>query len=734
MGRGAGPVGGSGGGAAGAPPQNQMIDRYTRPEMGRIWSQEARYESWLQVELAVCEVYARRGLIPADALGRIKAGARISAARIAEIEATTRHDVVAFLTQLEEALGADSRYVHMGLDVLGRGRHGPGPPAPAGIGPAPGRPGALPGRRSGRLPSRTATTLCVGRTHGVHAEPMVFGLKPALWYAEAGRNLERLRRAREAVRVGKISGAVGTFAHVDPDVEEEVCRLLGLEAAPVSTQIVQRDRHAEFCAALGIAAASLEKVALEIRSLQRTEVLEAEEPFEPGQKGSSAMPHKRNPVSCEQVCGLARLVRGNVVAALEDVALWHERDISHSSVERVILPDGTALLDYMLDQMTRIVGGLQVYPERMRENMDRSFGLMFSQRVLLRLADKGLPRQRAYDLVQRNAMRAWRERRRLPRSPRGRPGGGRAPARSRARRLFRSLLVPAERGRHLSPGPASSRTERRRRRCRALSRGPGGSLPGGRHMKRTATKYEQREKLYEGKAKIVYATQDPGVVIQYFKDDATAFNAQKRGTIVGKGVVNNRMSAAMFERLGRARVPTHYLGMPSEREMLCRRLDIIKIETIVRNVVAGSLAKRTGLDEGTGIRQPIVELYYKSDPLGDPMINDDHVRMLALATAGRAPVDPPHRPPGQRRPPAVPPAQAAAPGGLQARVWSPPGPALARRRDQPRHLPPVGRRHSRSTRQGPLPARHGGRRGGLPGGVPPRGGGGLGKGRVGGAA
>ena len=408
MGPGAGPVGGSGGGAAGAPPQNQMIDRYTRPEMGRIWSQEARYESWLQVELAVCEVYARRGLIPADALGRIKAGARVSVARIAEIEATTRHDVVAFLTSLEEALGADSRYVHMGLtssDVVDTAQALQLQRASDLL---------LAGLERFRAALRALalahrTTVCVGRTHGVHAEPMVFGLKPVLWFAEAGRNLERLRRAREAVRVGKISGAVGTFAHVDPDVEEDVCRLLGLEAAPVSTQIVQRDRHAEFCATLGIAAASLEKVALEIRSLQRTEVLEAEEPFESGQKGSSAMPHKRNPVSSEQVCGLARLVRGHVGAALEDVALWHERDISHSSVERVILPDGTALLDYMLDQMTRIVRGLHVYPAHMRENMDRSFGLMFSQRVLLRLADKGLPRQRAYDLVQRNAMRAWRE-------------------------------------------------------------------------------------------------------------------------------------------------------------------------------------------------------------------------------------------------------------------------------------------------------------------------------------
>ena len=377
--------------------------------MARIWSQEAKYEAWLKVELAVCEVYAKRGIIPTEVLARIKATARVSAPRIDEIEATTRHDVIAFLTNLEESIGADSRYVHIGMtssDVVDTAQ------ALQLVAASELLVAGLERFRAAlrALALRHKDTLCVGRTHGIHAEPMVFGLKPALWYAEAGRNLERLRRAKAAVGVGKISGAVGTFAHIDPDVEEEACRLLGLEAAPVSTQIVQRDRHAEFCATLAIVAASLEKVATEIRSLQRTEVLEAEEPFTEGQKGSSAMPHKRNPVSCEQVCGLARLVRTNSLAALENVALWHERDISHSSVERVILPDSTLLVDYMLHQMTRIVHGLQVYPERMRENMERSFGLMFSQRVLLRLAETGLPRQQAYEIVQRNAMRAWRER------------------------------------------------------------------------------------------------------------------------------------------------------------------------------------------------------------------------------------------------------------------------------------------------------------------------------------
>jgi adenylosuccinate lyase len=386
-----------------------MIPRYSRPEMARIWSQDAKYETWLRVEIAVCEVYAKRGVIPVEALGRIKAKAGVDAARIDEIEAKTRHDVIAFLTTLEESIGADSRYVHIGMtssDVLDTALALQLQQAcDLLLGDLERFRGAL-----RALALRHKDTLCVGRSHGVHAEPMVFGLKPAVWYAEAGRNIERLRRAKEAVRVGKISGAIGTFAHVDPDVEEEVCRLLGLEPDPISTQVVQRDRHAELCSVLAIVAASLEKVAVEIRSLQRTEILEAEEPFAEGQKGSSSMPHKRNPVGSENVSGLARLVRTNALAALENVALWHERDISHSSVERVILPDSTILVDYMLHRMTGIIDGLHVYPGRMKENMERSYGLMFSQRVLLKLADKGLRRQQAYEIVQRNAMCAWRER------------------------------------------------------------------------------------------------------------------------------------------------------------------------------------------------------------------------------------------------------------------------------------------------------------------------------------
>lgn len=386
-----------------------MIERYTRPEIGRIWSEEAKYTAWLRVEIAVCEVYHRRGLIPVDVMPRIR-GLNVDIARILAIQERVKHEMIALLTSIEEQLGADSRFVHMGLttndvwdtalalqcrdaaDLLVAGQER--------------LRGAL-----GALAVKHKDTLITGRTHGVHAEPTTFGLKVAVWYDEAKRNLERLRRAREVIAVGKLSGAVGNFAHVDPELEEHVCRELGLAAAPASTQIVQRDRHAEFCAMLAVAAASMEKIALEVRGLQRTEVLEAQEPFGTGQKGSSAMPHKRNPELAERICGLARLVRSNAQAALENVALWHERDISHSSVERVILPDSTIVLDYLLHLTTFIIEGLDVDAARMAENLEKSYGLVYSQRVLLKLTESGLARQRAYEIVQRNAMRAWRERR-----------------------------------------------------------------------------------------------------------------------------------------------------------------------------------------------------------------------------------------------------------------------------------------------------------------------------------
>ena len=388
-----------------------MIERYTRPAMGRIWSEAAKYQAWLRVEVAVCEAYARRGRIPVDALARIQA-ARVDVGRILDIQQRVKHELIALLTSLEEQLGVDSRFVHVGLttnDVWDTA---------TALQLRDAADLLMAGQERLRAALRTLAlryrdTLTIARTHGVHAEPTTFGLKVAVWYVEAGRNLERLGRAREAIAVGKLSGAVGNFAHVEPEVEEEVCRVLGLGVEPVSTQIVQRDRHAEFCSALAIAGASLEKIALEIRGLQRTEVLEAQEPFGEGQKGSSAMPHKRNPELAERICGLARLLRSNALAAVENVALWHERDISHSSVERVILPDSTILLDYVLDLTAFILEGLEVDPTRMAENLEASHGNIYSQRVLLKLTESGLARQVAYELVQRHAMRAWKERRPL---------------------------------------------------------------------------------------------------------------------------------------------------------------------------------------------------------------------------------------------------------------------------------------------------------------------------------
>ena len=388
-----------------------MIERYTRPEIGRIWSEEAKYTAWLRVEIAVCEAYQRRGQIPADVMLRIRA-LKVDVARILAIQERVKHEMISLLTSVEEQLGADSRFVHIGLttndvwdtalalqcrdaaDLLIAGQE-------------------RLRTALGALAMKHKDTLIAGRTHGVHAEPTTFGLKVAVWYDEARRNLDRLRRAREIIAVGKLSGAVGNFANVDPSIEDEVCRELGLIPAPVSTQIVQRDRHAEFCGMLAIAAASMEKIALEVRGLQRTEVLEAQEPFGEGQKGSSAMPHKRNPELAERICGLARLLRGNAHAAAENVALWHERDISHSSVERVIFPDSTILLDYMLDLAAFIVEKLDVDPARMAENLEASHGNIYSQRVLLKLTESGLARQVAYELVQKHAMRAWKERRQL---------------------------------------------------------------------------------------------------------------------------------------------------------------------------------------------------------------------------------------------------------------------------------------------------------------------------------
>ncbi len=385
-----------------------MIERYTLPEMGAVWSQQNKFQKWLDVEIAVCEVHAEDGTVPADALAEIKAKAAFTVERISEIEKTTDHDVIAFTTNLAENIGEASRFVHYGLtssDVVDTAN-------------------ALLLREScDILLAKTDTLLEVlkrrafefqdtpqiGRTHGIHAEPTSFGLVWALWYSETKRNRERLEKARRQIAVGKISGAVGAFAHLAPDVEERACEKLGLKTADVSTQIIQRDRYAEYLCTLAIVASTLEKIALQVRHWQRTEVREAQEAFKKGQKGSSAMPHKRNPILSERICGMARTVRANSIVGLENVALWHERDISHSSAERIVLPDSSATLDYMLAKTTTLLDTLVVYPENMLKNIGLTRGLVFSGQLLLALTQKGVSREDAYAWTQRNAMKVWDE-------------------------------------------------------------------------------------------------------------------------------------------------------------------------------------------------------------------------------------------------------------------------------------------------------------------------------------
>ncbi|GAK13353.1 adenylosuccinate lyase [Geomicrobium sp. JCM 19039] len=386
-----------------------MIERYTREEMGSIWTEQNRFQAWLEVEIAACEAWAELGDIPKEDVEKIRKNASFDVDRIHEIEASTRHDVVAFTRAVSETLGEERKWVHYGLtstdvvdtalsyllkqsneilradlerfiDVLGK------------------------------KANEHRYTLMMGRTHGVHAEPTTFGLKLALWYAEMKRNLDRFDQAAEGVRVGKMSGAVGTFANIPPEIEAHVCERLGIQTAPISTQTLQRDRHAHYVSTLALIATSIEKMAVEIRNLQKTETREVEEFFAKGQKGSSAMPHKRNPVGSENMTGLARVIRGHVTTAFENMPLWHERDISHSSAERIILPDSTILLNYMLNRFTKIVDELTVYPDNMKENMEKTFGLIYSQRVLLALIDRGMAREEAYDIVQPKAMEAWETR------------------------------------------------------------------------------------------------------------------------------------------------------------------------------------------------------------------------------------------------------------------------------------------------------------------------------------
>ena len=385
-----------------------MIERYTRREMAAIWSDENKYGLWLEIEILACEAWSRLGTVPPREAAKIRGKARIDYRRIAQLEADTRHDVVAFTRAVAESLGPESRFIHYGLTSSDLTDTATSCQLVQAVDLIDQDLAALLAVLSSQA-VKYRHTLMMGRTHGVHAEVITLGLKFALWQQEFFRQRRRLAQARQDIAVGKLSGAVGSFANIPPEIEEYVCAKLGLEPAPVATQILQRDRHAALLSVLALIAASIEKVALEIRNLQRTETREAEEPFYAGQKGSSAMPHKRNPVVCEKLCGLARVVRGNSQAALENVALWHERDISHSSVERIIFPDSTILLDYMLDQLTGVLQNLLVYPEQMAANIQRSRGLCFSGAVLLALVDKGLTREQAYDLVQKAAMEVWQE-------------------------------------------------------------------------------------------------------------------------------------------------------------------------------------------------------------------------------------------------------------------------------------------------------------------------------------
>ena len=383
-----------------------MIQRYTLPEMGAVWDETSKLNNWLQIEIAACEAWAKLGRIPEEAVSVISSKAAFDVERVKEIEAEVRHDVIAFLTNVGENVGDESKYIHLGMtssDILDTGL-------------------AMQMRDSADLilkrldtlqeavaekAQQYKYTLNIGRTHGVHGEPTTFGLKMALWFTEIQRNIDRLKEARQVIAFGAISGAVGNFAHLEPQVEEYVCEKLGLQPCPVSTQIIQRDRHAQFLTTLAVIGSSLEKMATEIRNLQRTEILEVEEPFAKGQKGSSAMPHKRNPMMSERVAGLSRVLRGNALAALENVSLWHERDLTHSSVERIIIPDSCILLDYMLDKFTAIVSGLVVYEDNMQRNIEHTRGLVFSQELMLALVGTGMLREDAYRLVQEHAMDSW---------------------------------------------------------------------------------------------------------------------------------------------------------------------------------------------------------------------------------------------------------------------------------------------------------------------------------------
>ncbi len=597
-----------------------MLERYTLPEMKALWAPENRFQKWLELEILACEAWAELGRIPGDAVKEIKERACFDVRRIAEIEAVTRHDVIAFVSCVAESVGDAGKYLHLGLtsydivdtalsllmrdalDLILK---------------------ALAELQTALAEKARAyrDTAMIGRTHGVHAEPVTLGLKFALWHVEMNRARARLERAREVINVGRLSGAVGTYAHLDPFVEAYVCRATGLAPARVSTQVLQRDRHAEYLVALAVTASSLDKFATEIRHLQRTEVLELEEGFAAGQKGSSAMPHKRNPITCERISGLARVVRGNALAALENVPLWHERDITHSSVERIIIPDSTTLLHYMIVKFTEIIRGLQVYPEQMKRNLNRTRGLIFSQRLLLALVEKGLRREDAYALVQGQALRAWPEGDFMEFVKKD-PEIGRCLSQEEIEALFDSRpylqKVPYifwKAG--LGPPPVHGWGEAAKKRA-VPARGKG--VP------------EKGDFLYEGKAKKIFRTSDPDLFWIEYKDEATAFDGLKKDVIPGKGRLNNLISAHLFSLLEAAGISTHFVKLLSLQEMLVKRVEIIPLEVIVRNIAAGNMAQRLGVPEGRNLSRPVVDFCYKSDELHDPLVTEDQILALDLAT------------------------------------------------------------------------------------------------------
>lgn len=597
-----------------------MLERYTLPEMKALWAPENRFQKWLELEILACEAWAELGRIPAAAVEEIRARARFDLRRIAEIEEVTKHDVIAFVSCVAESVGEAGKYLHLGLtsydivdtalsllmrdalDIILK---------------------ALDELQEALAAKAQAyrDTAMIGRTHGVHAEPITLGLKFALWYVEMNRARARLERAREVISVGRLSGAVGTYAHLDPFVEEYVCRKTGLAPAQVSTQVLQRDRHAEYLAALAVTASSLEKFATEVRHLQRTEVLELEEGFAAGQKGSSAMPHKRNPITCERISGLARVVRGNALAALENISLWHERDITHSSVERIIIPDSTTLLHYMIVKFTEVIRGLQVYPEQMERNLNRTRGLIFSQRLLLALVEKGLRREDAYALVQRQALRAWPEGDFLE-LVKGDPDIRLHLTEEEIQGLFdcRPYLQKVDYifwRAGLGAPPVRGWEEAARRRA-VPAREEGDPAKG--------------DFLYEGKAKRLYRTSDPELFWMEYKDEATAFDGLKKDVVPGKGRLNALISAHLFALLEAAGISTHFVKLLGPQEMLVRGVKILPLEVIVRNIAAGSMAKRLGLPEGKDLLSPVVDFCYKSDELHDPLVTEDQILALGLAT------------------------------------------------------------------------------------------------------